>query len=175
MNKEARIARQEQMFRAQQKEIERLEAAIKRYAIWGKVYDNEDFATKAKSMQKRLDKMDKIEKPVIGASPHGPEPAERLARLEQGAGTGRRFQVVWRAAHFRADQRDHLARGTGGADRPERLGQVGFHPHAAGAGRTRLRRDQDRAERFHRALRPGARKRWISTRPYWMRCAMPAA
>ncbi len=64
MDKEARIARQEQMFRAQQKDIVRLEAAIKRYAIWGKVYDNEDFATKAKSMQKRLDKMDKIDKPV---------------------------------------------------------------------------------------------------------------
>jgi len=62
--KEVRIARQEQMFRAQQKEIGRLEAAIKRYAIWGKVYDNEDFAAKAKSMQKRLDKMDKIDKPV---------------------------------------------------------------------------------------------------------------
>jgi ATP-binding cassette subfamily F protein 3 len=64
MEKEARIARQEQMFRAQQKQIQRLEAAIKRYAIWGKVYDNEDFAARAKSMQKRLDKMDKVEKPV---------------------------------------------------------------------------------------------------------------
>ena len=65
IEKESRIARQDQMFRAQKKEIDRLEAAIKRYAIWGKVYDNEDFATKAKSMQKRLDKMDKVEKPVI--------------------------------------------------------------------------------------------------------------
>jgi ATP-binding cassette subfamily F protein 3 len=65
MDKEARIARQEQLFRAQKKEIDRLEAAIKRYAIWGKVYDNEDFAAKAKSMQKRLDKMDKVEKPVL--------------------------------------------------------------------------------------------------------------
>lgn len=64
MAKEARIARQEQMFRAQQKQIGRLEAAIKRYAIWGKVYDNEDFAARAKAMQKRLDKMDKVEKPV---------------------------------------------------------------------------------------------------------------
>jgi ATP-binding cassette subfamily F protein 3 len=64
LDKEARLARQEQMFRAQQKQIERLEAAIKRYAIWGKVYDNEDFAAKAKSMQKRLDKMEKVEKPV---------------------------------------------------------------------------------------------------------------
>ena len=42
----------------------RLEAAIKRFAIWGKVYDNEKFAAKAKSMQKRLDKMDRIEKLV---------------------------------------------------------------------------------------------------------------
>ena len=62
--KEMRLARQEEKFRAQQYEITRLEAAIKRYAIWGKVYDNEDFARKAKSMQKRLDKMDKVEKPV---------------------------------------------------------------------------------------------------------------
>ena len=63
-DKETRLARQEEMFRAQKHEINRLQAAIKRYAIWGKVYDNEDFARKAKSMQKRLDKMDKVEKPV---------------------------------------------------------------------------------------------------------------
>jgi ATP-binding cassette subfamily F protein 3 len=64
-DKEMRLARQEEMFRAQKHEINRLQAAIKRYAIWGKVYDNEDFARKAKSMQKRLDKMDKVEKPVL--------------------------------------------------------------------------------------------------------------
>lgn len=63
--KELRLARQEELYRAQSHEIARLESAIKRYAIWGKVYDNEDFATKAKSMQKRLDKMEKVEKPVI--------------------------------------------------------------------------------------------------------------
>jgi len=62
--KEMRLARQEELFRAQKHEITRLEAAIKRYAIWGKVYDNEKFAAKAKSMQKRLDKMERIEKPV---------------------------------------------------------------------------------------------------------------
>ena len=64
VDKEERVARQEELYRVQQREIGRIEAAIKRYAIWGKVYDNEDFARKAKSMQKRLDKMDKIEKPV---------------------------------------------------------------------------------------------------------------
>ena len=65
MDKEERIARQEELYKVQQREVGRLEAAIKRYALWGRIYDNEDFARKAKSMQKRLDKMDKVEKPVL--------------------------------------------------------------------------------------------------------------
>ncbi|MBK7320545.1 MAG: ABC-F family ATP-binding cassette domain-containing protein [Anaerolineales bacterium] len=64
-DKEMRMARQEELFRAQQHEITRMQIAIKRFAIWGKIYDNEKFAAKAKTMQKRLDKMDKIEKPVL--------------------------------------------------------------------------------------------------------------
>ena len=63
-DKEIRLARQEELFFAQQKQITRLEAAIKRLAIWGKVYDNEDLSKKSKSMQKRLDKMEKVEKPI---------------------------------------------------------------------------------------------------------------
>ncbi len=65
LDKEERLARQEELYKTQQREIGRLEAAIKRYALWGKIYDNEDFARKAKSMQKRLDKIDKIEKPIL--------------------------------------------------------------------------------------------------------------
>jgi ATP-binding cassette subfamily F protein 3 len=65
VDKEERLARQEQLYQIQQREIGRLETAIKRYAIWAKVYDNEKFAAKAKSMQKRLDKLDKIEKPLL--------------------------------------------------------------------------------------------------------------
>ncbi len=64
-DKDLRLARQEELYRAQQHEIRRMEIAIKRFAIWGKVYDNEKFAARAKTMQKRLDKMDKVEKPVI--------------------------------------------------------------------------------------------------------------
>lgn len=63
-DKELRLARQEDLYRAQQHEIARMQIAIKRFAVWGKVYDNEKFAAKAKSMQKRLDKMDKLEKPI---------------------------------------------------------------------------------------------------------------
>jgi len=65
LDKEERLARQEELYQVQQREIGRLEMAIKRYAMWGKVYDNEKFAKKAKTMQKRLDKMEKVEKPVL--------------------------------------------------------------------------------------------------------------
>jgi ATP-binding cassette, subfamily F, member 3 len=65
LDKEARLARQAELFKVQQREVGRLEAMIKRFAIWGKVYDNEKFAKKAKTMQKRLDKMDKMDKPII--------------------------------------------------------------------------------------------------------------
>ena len=65
VDKEEHLARQEELYQVQQREIGRLEMAIKRYAMWGKVYDNEKFAKKAKTMQKRLDKMDKIEKPIL--------------------------------------------------------------------------------------------------------------
>ncbi len=64
MDKEHRLARQQQLYTAQQHEVERMEASIKRLLIWGRVYDNEKYIQRAKSMQKRLEKMDKIDKPV---------------------------------------------------------------------------------------------------------------
>ncbi len=65
LDKEQRLARMDEQFRVQQREIRRVEAAIKRYSLWAKVYDNEKFAKRAQSIQKRLDKMDKLEKPVL--------------------------------------------------------------------------------------------------------------
>jgi len=64
IDKEERLARQEELYGVQQREIGRMESAIKRLALWGKIYDNEKFAQRAKAMQNRLDKMDKIEKPI---------------------------------------------------------------------------------------------------------------
>ena len=64
IDKELRLARQEELFRVQQREISRLESVIKRFSIWAKVYDNEKFAARAKAVQNRLDKMDKLDKPV---------------------------------------------------------------------------------------------------------------
>jgi ATP-binding cassette, subfamily F, member 3 len=65
VDKEIRLARHDELYRVQQREIQRLETVIKRYAMWGKVYDNEDFARRAKTIQGRLDRMEKIERPVL--------------------------------------------------------------------------------------------------------------
>lgn len=64
LDKQTQIARQEALYQVQQSQIARIETAIKRYALWAKMYDNEKFAKRARSIQNRLDKMDRIDKPV---------------------------------------------------------------------------------------------------------------
>jgi len=54
---------------AEQKEIDRLAASSHRLAVWGKVYDNEGMARKAKSMQKRVDKLREAQSFVTEGSP----------------------------------------------------------------------------------------------------------
>ena len=64
LEKEIRLARQEELFQVQQREINRIETAMKRYALWAKVYDNEKFAKRAHSIEKRLEKIDRIDRPI---------------------------------------------------------------------------------------------------------------
>jgi ATP-binding cassette subfamily F protein 3 len=63
--KQSRLLRQQQLFQAQQKEIDRLEQAAHRLLIWGRTYDNEKLIKRGKSIQKRLERMDCIDKPVL--------------------------------------------------------------------------------------------------------------
>ncbi len=42
----------------EEKEISRIRASAKRLAVWGKVHDNEDFSRKAKSMDRRADRLE---------------------------------------------------------------------------------------------------------------------
>jgi ATPase subunit of ABC transporter with duplicated ATPase domains len=42
----------------EEREIARLKVSARRLATWGKVYDNEDLARKAKTMEKRIDKLE---------------------------------------------------------------------------------------------------------------------
>jgi ATP-binding cassette subfamily F protein 3 len=57
-----RRLRQQQMFAAQQKEIARIEAAIKRFELWASLVVNERHIKQARSRRKMLEKMDKVEK-----------------------------------------------------------------------------------------------------------------
>jgi ATP-binding cassette subfamily F protein 3 len=59
------LLRQQQMYQAQQKEITRLEQAAKRLLTWGKVYDNEKFSRRGQNILKRLEKMERIDRPVL--------------------------------------------------------------------------------------------------------------
>ncbi|KAF0106034.1 MAG: ABC transporter-like protein [Chloroflexi bacterium] len=65
IDKQQRMARQNGLYHVQQRQITRIETAIKRYALWAKTYDSEKFAKRAKAIQNRLDKMDRVEKPLM--------------------------------------------------------------------------------------------------------------
>src|SRR5687768_6236469 len=62
-DKEERLARQEELYQVQQREITRLEMAVKRYRQW--VILNDKFATRIRNMEARIERMDKIERPVL--------------------------------------------------------------------------------------------------------------
>jgi ATP-binding cassette subfamily F protein 3 len=53
------------LFNVQQRQISRIETAIKRYELWANTYDNEKFAKRARAIRNRLDKMERVEKPLI--------------------------------------------------------------------------------------------------------------
>jgi ATP-binding cassette subfamily F protein 3 len=63
--KQSRLLRQQQMFQAQQKEITRLEMSAKRLLTWGKMYDNEKFIKRGKNILKRIDRIEKVDRPVM--------------------------------------------------------------------------------------------------------------
>lgn len=62
--KKQRLLKQQQMFGVQQYEVKRLQFSIRRLLGW-QAGQNEKFVRRAKSMQKRLEKIDKIDKPRL--------------------------------------------------------------------------------------------------------------
>lgn len=63
VDKEERLARQEELFQVQQKEINRLEMALKRYKLWTQF--NDKFASRMHAMEARIDRIEKIDRPVL--------------------------------------------------------------------------------------------------------------
>ncbi|WP_086868991.1 ABC-F family ATP-binding cassette domain-containing protein [Kosakonia pseudosacchari] len=75
--------------KAEQKEIDRVTASAKRLATWGRVYDNEDLARKAKQMERQVERLKESQTELTEGSQwrlalHGEElRADRLLEMEQ--------------------------------------------------------------------------------------------
>ncbi len=63
IDKEERLARQEELYQIQQREIGRLEMALKRYKTW--VILNDKFASRVHAMEARIERIEKIDRPVL--------------------------------------------------------------------------------------------------------------
>lgn len=63
VEKERRFLIDMKFYENQQKQIKRVEEQIKRYRIWGTMRDSEKMFKKAKELEKRLEKMDKVDRP----------------------------------------------------------------------------------------------------------------
>ena len=63
MDKEQHLAKQEELYQIQQRAINRMEMALKRYQLWVQVSDK--FASRVRSMQTRLEKVEHIEQPML--------------------------------------------------------------------------------------------------------------
>lgn len=63
--KERRLLVEFDNYQDQQKKIKKMEEAIKRFKDWGNRGDNEKFFRKAASIQKALDRMEKLDRPVL--------------------------------------------------------------------------------------------------------------
>lgn len=63
--KELKFLQAMKEYENQQKKISKMEEQIQRYRIWGEMRDSDKMYKRAKELEKRLEKIDKIKKPVV--------------------------------------------------------------------------------------------------------------
>lgn len=63
LDKEERLARQEELYQIQQRGLARMEMALKRYKVW--VQLNDKFASRMHAMEARIARVDRIDKPML--------------------------------------------------------------------------------------------------------------
>ena len=140
--REIEIQRQQQRFVTQQKEIARLEEAVRRFRHWAHIRVNERAAKQANVKQMQIDKMEKVERPVL-------ERRKMALALRSGVRGGQRVlalegvDVAFGEDPVLLDVDLVVARG-------ERVGVVGPN----GAGKTVL------ARVLAGELAPGDGRRW---------------
>jgi ATP-binding cassette subfamily F protein 3 len=62
---ELEVRRRQQLYVTQQKEIARLEEAIRRFRQWAHITEDERHARQARNKRRQIERMDKIERPVL--------------------------------------------------------------------------------------------------------------
>lgn len=90
VEKERRFLNAMKNYQTQQKKIERMEEQIKRYRIWGVMRDSEKMFKRAKELEKRLEKIEVMKRPVF---------EKRKIRLNNQA-VGRSGRIVLETAEL---------------------------------------------------------------------------
>src|SRR5258708_4646498 len=65
VQKDIALPRQEHDYTSQQKEIARLEAAVKRFELWARLVVDERHIKQARNKQRQIDRLEKVERPVL--------------------------------------------------------------------------------------------------------------
>ena len=138
--RELELQRQQQQYVTQQKEIERLEAAIRRFKDWARRVVDERHIKQARNKQRQIDRMEKVERPVLERR----KIALRLHPHERGG--QRVFELRHVGMQFGERRRARRRRADGRARRARRLRrrERRRQERAAEDGRRRARADRGR-------------------------------
>ena len=138
--KEIALRRQQQDYASQQKEIVRLEAAVKRFELWARLVVDERHIKQARNKQRQIDRMEKVERPVLER--------RRMALAFKPRLRGGAIAVDLRQVSLAIDGRPILREIMATVQNGERIGVVG--PNGAGKtvllGLIRGERTPDRGE-----------------------------
>lgn len=99
--KQVRLARAQQLYGIQQREIARLQTAAKQLLNWGRQYDNEKLIKRGKAILGRIEKMDKLDRPVL-------EPKRMDLQINGWRGSQKVLEIKGLAKSFAADRHSPL-------------------------------------------------------------------
>lgn len=99
--KQVRLARAQQLYGIQQREIARLQTAAKQLLNWGRQYDNEKLIKRGKAILGRIEKMDKLDRPVL-------EPKRMDLQINGWRGSQKVLEIKGLAKSFAANKHSPL-------------------------------------------------------------------
>ena len=121
--RELELERQQQQYVTQQKEIARLEEAIRRFKLWASIVVNERHIKQARNKQRQIDRMDKIDRPVLERRKMALRLRSAAARRPARGRAARCRHRPGRAADPDRRRPDRDARRADRRDRRQRRGQ----------------------------------------------------